>query len=542
MLLRGRRRARGRRRRPCCRLQRGGTAWAAAGQAGARAFTPGSQRAACLLQRARRPRARASCFYPSALPAARAPPPASGSPRAPRASLPAALLLGAGSGIFDIGGTAASFVGEVVAPAAVVVSASAKQLRVAGLSALALAPAGVAHALGGRVRSSGFLLSPPTSPRFLGAVQNPLCVQPLRARGSAGGLRGRWLIETPAPALLLRRTVAEPLQSGLLVLDSLVPVGRGQRELVLGDRKSGKSAICLDTTLNQEGEGVVCVCASIGARAAAALAFFFVVAARSSSAYVLGLFASAFDCAALQYLSPYAAAAASELLMWEGQVPVFLAVDDLSKHAVCYRELCLLLMRPPGREAYPGEIFFVHSRLLERAAKLSLGRGGGSLTAFPVIETLAADVSAYISTNVISITDGQLFLSAELFLSNTRPAVELGLSVTRVGGAAQWLGARSLAGSPKIEMAQYFELQAFAQFSADLGEQTQRALGRGARLQRLLCQRAGAPLPLPAELALLALSLRADFGGRSSAEVEGRAGVLRLVPAWALCVAAGWRS
>ena len=473
--------------------------------------------------------------------AEKAPPPSAPLHALPKACLPASLLLGAGSGILDIAGNAASFVGEVLAPAAVVVSASTKQLRAAGLSALALAPAAVAHALGGRVLSSGFLLSAPTSPCLLGAVQSPLCVQPLRARGSAGGLRARWLIETPAPALLLRRTVSEPLQTGILVLDSLVPVGRGQRELVLGDRKSGKTSICLDTTLNQEGEGVACVCASIAARAAALLAFSFVVAARSSSPYVLGLFASAFDCAALQYLSPYAAAAASELFMWEGQVPVFLGVDDLSKHAVCYREVCLLLMRPPGREAYPGEIFFVHSRLLERAAKLSLGRGGGSLTAFPVIETLAADVSSYISTNVISITDGQIFLSVELFLSNARPAVEVGLSVTRVGGAAQWLGVRSLAGSYKIEMAQYCELQAFAQFSADLGEETQRALGRGARLQRLLCQRAGAPLALPAELALLALSLRADFGGRSSAEVDGRAGALRLVPSWALCVAGAAR-
>lgn len=458
--------------------------------------------------------------------------------RLPKARLPASLILGAGSGILDIGGNPGSFVGEVLAPAAVVVSASLKQLRAAGLSALALGAAGPAHALGGRVLSSGFLLSAPTSPCLLGAVQSPLCVQPLRARASAGRARGRWLIESPAPALLVRRTVCEPLQTGLLVLDSLVPVGRGQRELVLGDRKSGKTAICLDTTLNQEGEGVACVCASIAARAAGLLAFSFVVAARSSTPYVLGLFASAFDCAALQYLSPYAAAAASELFMWEGQLPVFLGVDDLSKHAVCYREVCLLLMRPPGREAYPGEIFFVHSRLLERASKLALALGGGSLTAFPVIETLGADVSAYISTNVISITDGQVFLAVELFLSNARPAVEVGLSVTRVGGAAQWLGVRSLAGSYKIEMAQYFELQAFAQFSADLGGETQRALRRGARLQRLLCQPAGAPLALPAELALLALSLGADFGGRGPAEVEERAGALRLLPAWALCVGA----
>jgi F-type H+-transporting ATPase subunit alpha len=322
------------------------------------------------------------------------------------------------------------------------------------------------------------------------------------------------------------------------MLDSLVPVGRGQRELVLGDRKSGKTSISLDTTLSQEREGVACVCASIAARAGSLLAFSFVVAARTSASYVLGVFASAFDCASLQYLSPYTAAAASEFFMWQGHVPAFVALDDLSKHAVCYREIYLLLTRPPGREAYPGEIFFVHSRLLERAAKLSLPRGGGSVTAFPVIETLAADVSSYISTNVISTTDGQIFLSLELFLSNARPAVDIGLSVTRVGGAAQWLGVRSLAGSYKIEMAQYFELQSFAQFSADLGEETQRALGRGSRLVRLLCQRCGCPFSLPTELALLSVSLARGFGSVEAQSLRRLAGSLAALPEWGL-VAAG---
>ena len=454
-----------------------------------------------------------------------------------------ALLLAAGAGIIEVAGSARNFAGEVLTPGAVVVSAWTKQLRAAGLSALALAAgpaAGAPRFLGGRVLSAGFLLSAPSSACLLGAVQSPLSAQPLRAgRGRAArARRARWLVETPAPPLLLRRTVSEPLQTGILMLDSLVPVGRGQRELVLGDRKSGKTSISLDTTLSQEREGVACVCASIAARAGSLLAFSFVVAARTSASYVLGVFASAFDCASLQYLSPYTAAAASEFFMWQGHVPAFVALDDLSKHAVCYREIYLLLTRPPGREAYPGEIFFVHSRLLERAAKLSLPRGGGSVTAFPVIETLAADVSSYISTNVISTTDGQIFLSLELFLSNARPAVDIGLSVTRVGGAAQWLGVRSLAGSYKIEMAQYFELQSFAQFSADLGEETQRALGRGSRLVRLLCQRCGCPFSLPTELALLSVSLARGFGSVEAQSLRRLAGSLAALPEWGL-VAAG---
>jgi len=311
-------------------------------------------------------------------------------------------------------------------------------------------------------------------------------------------------------------------------------VGRGQRELILGDRQTGKTSICLDAILSQDSESVACVFASIGLRASTLLGISFSVFSRAS-AFVAFVFASSYDRPSLQYLAPYSAAALAEFFMWAGQISVFITLDDLTKHAVCYREIALLLRRPPGREAYPGEIFFLHSRLLERSSKLSFAFGGGSITCFPVIETLAADVSAYISTNVISITDGQLFLSLELFLSNRRPAVDIGLSVSRIGSAAQWVGLKNVSGSYKIEMAQYADLQSFAQFSSDLGPSTQRALRRGNLLVSLLKQFCGAPLTLPEELFILSLSCGTGpaMEGGKAGEVEREAGAAQAVPGWA---------
>jgi F-type H+-transporting ATPase subunit alpha len=332
----------------------------------------------------------------------------------------------------------------------------------------------------------------------------------------------------------MRRTVSEPLQTGVLVLDSLVPIGRGQRELVVGDRQTGKTSLCLDAILNQESEGVVCVFASVGQRASTLLGISFAVCSRTFSEFLGFVFASSFDRPSLQYFCPYASAAVSEFFMWAGQLSIFLTFDDLSKHAVCSREIYLLLKRPCGREAYPGEIFFVHSRLLERSSKLSFPFGGGSVTSFPVIETLAADVSSYISTNVISITDGQIFLSLELFLSNIRPSVDVGLSVTRIGSAAQWTGVKNISGSYKIEMAQYFELQSFAQFSSDLGEETQRTLKKGSLLVSLLKQFCGSPLRLYQELVLLSIRTSWFLRPTSRHPVLGRKLIqtLKIFPEW----------
>lgn len=289
----------------------------------------------------------------------------------------------------------------------------------------------------------------------------------------------RWVIESPAPGIIDRQSVFEPLQTGILSIDSMVPLGRGQRELIVGDRQTGKTSIGVDTILNQKYEKVFCVYVPLGQKASSILEVFLAFVRRDASFYLSVLLASASSSAVCQFLCAYTGSALSEFFMFVGELPSFLMLDDLSRHAVAYREIYLLLRRPPGREAYPGEIFFVHSRLLERSAKLSASLGGGSTTAFPVIETLAGDVSAYITTNVISITDGQIFLSIDLFLAGIKPAIDVGLSVTRVGSAAQWDGMKLVAGSNKLELAQFVELQSFSQFAADLGLETKNRLAKG---------------------------------------------------------------
>lgn len=309
-------------------------------------------------------------------------------------------------------------------------------------------------------------------------------------------IQNMWTIESPSPGIIDRESVFEALQTGLLCIDAMVPIGRGQRELVIGDRQTGKTSIGIDTILNQRSEGVFCVYVGVGQKASSILEVFLALCRRDSTFYVSIILASAASSSVCQYLSVYTGAGIAEFFMTSAGIPSFLMLDDLSKQAICYREIYLLLRRPPGREAYPGEIFFVHSRVLERSAKLSNSLGGGSVTCIPVIETLAGDVSAYISTNVISITDGQVFLSSNLFLSGVKPAVDIQVSVTRVGSAAQTTSMKLLAGTYKVDLAQFMELKAFSQFSADLGEDTKQRLAKGRALIEMLKQFTGAPYNL----------------------------------------------
>jgi F-type H+-transporting ATPase subunit alpha len=286
----------------------------------------------------------------------------------------------------------------------------------------------------------------------------------------------------------------------------MIPIGRGQRELIVGDRQTGKTSIGVDTILNQKYEKVFSVYSPIGQKASSILEVFLALVRRDAVFYLSVLYASASSSAVCQFLCAYTGAALSEFFMYVRSLAVFLMLDDLSKHAVAYREIYLLLRRPPGREAYPGEIFFVHSRLLERSAKLNDSLGGGSLTAFPTIETLASDVSAYISTNVISITDGQIFLSLDLFLAGIKPAIDVALSVTRVGSAAQWDGLSLVASSYKLELAQFIELQSFSQFTTDLGKETLDRLAKGLRLVEMLKQSSGSPINLIGQVGILSLA------------------------------------
>jgi F-type H+-transporting ATPase subunit alpha len=339
----------------------------------------------------------------------------------------------------------------------------------------------------------------------IGSILDPLGSYML-TRGRIDAFQYLWVVESRAPGIISRQSVFEPLQTGLLSIDSMVPIGRGQRELIVGDRQTGKTSIGLDTILNQKYEKVFCVYLPIGQKASSILEVFLALVRRDAIFYLSVLYASGSSSALAQFLCAYTGTALSEFFIYLRELPVFLMLDDLSKHAVAYREIYLLLRRPPGREAYPGEIFFVHSRLLERSAKLSAVLGGGSLTAFPVIETLASDVSAYITTNVISITDGQIFLSQDLFLAGILPAIDLGLSVTRVGSVAQWDGMKLVGGSYKLELAQFAELQSFAGFAADLGKETLNRLARGLRLVEMLKQSSGSPISLRGQIGILSLA------------------------------------
>ena len=353
---------------------------------------------------------------------------------------------------------------------------------------------------GGIVRRTGRVVSVPVGPAMIGRVVNALG-QPIDGKGPIEADEYR-PIESPAPGILQRQPVREPLQTGIKAIDSMIPIGRGQRELIIGDRQTGKTAIAVDTILNQKGGDVVCIYVAIGQKQSTVAALVEELSAAGAMDYTIVVSATAAELSPLQYIAPYAGCAMGEYFMHKGR-HVLVIYDDLSKHAVAYRALSLLIRRPPGREAYPGDVFYLHSRLLERAAKLSDKLGGGSLTALPIIETQAGDVSAYIPTNVISITDGQVFLETELFHAGIMPAVNPGISVSRVGGNAQIKAMKKVAGSLKLVYSQYRELQGFAQFGSDLDADTKARLEQGARIVEVLKQDRGSPVPVEKQVAIL---------------------------------------
>ena len=358
---------------------------------------------------------------------------------------------------------------------------------------------------GDPVKRTGRRADVPAGEEMLGRVINALG-EPIDGKGPIHTTETR-PIEHEASGVVTRQPVTVPLQTGILAVDAMVPIGRGQRELIIGDRQTGKTSIAVDTILNQKGQDVVCIYVAIGQKASTVAKIYNTLEKAGAMEYSIVLSSSASDPAPLQYIAPYSGAAIAEYFMGQGK-DVLIVYDDLSKHAVAYRTLSLLLKRSPGREAYPGDVFYLHSRLLERACRLAPEYGGGSITALPIIETQAGDVSAYIPTNVISITDGQLYLESELFFSGVRPAVNVGLSVSRVGGAAQTKAVKKIAGSLRIDLAQFRELEVFTQFSSDLDAATREALEHGKRLMEVLKQPLYHPMPVSRQVVILYAATR----------------------------------
>ena len=351
---------------------------------------------------------------------------------------------------------------------------------------------------GDTAKCTGRILEVPVGPELIGRVVNALG-QPIDGKGPINAkLTDK--IEKIAPGVIARKSVSQPVQTGLKSIDSMVPVGRGQRELIIGDRQTGKTAVAVDAIINQRGQNMTCIYVAIGQKASTIANVVRKLEEHGAMEYTIVVAASASDSAALQFIAPYAGCTMGEYFRDRGQ-DALIIYDDLSKQAVAYRQVSLLLRRPPGREAYPGDVFYLHSRLLERAAKMNSDNGSGSLTALPIIETQAGDVSAYIPTNVISITDGQIFLETNLFNAGIRPAINVGLSVSRVGSAAQTKAMKKVSGSIKLELAQYREMEAFAQFGSDLDASTQKLLNRGARLTQLLKQPQFQPMPFEEQTA-----------------------------------------
>ncbi len=355
------------------------------------------------------------------------------------------------------------------------------------------------------VRRTGRIVEVPVGAGLLGRVVNALG-EPLDGKGEIKP-EGYRNIENRAPGVIYRHPVDTPLQTGIKSIDALVPIGRGQRELIIGDRQTGKTAVAIDTILNQKGQDVICIYVAVGQKASTVASVVQKLEQFGAMEYTIVVSAVASEPAPMLYIAPYAGAAMGEHFMHQGK-DVLIVYDDLSKQAAAYRELSLLLRRPPGREAYPGDVFYLHSRLLERAARLSEEEGGGSMTALPIIETQAGDISAYIPTNVISITDGQIFLESDLFHSGFRPAINIGLSVSRVGGAAQIKAMKQVAGSLRLDLAQYRELAAFSQFGSDLDQATMNTLDRGARMMEILKQDQYAPLPVEEQVVVLYFATR----------------------------------
>ena len=358
---------------------------------------------------------------------------------------------------------------------------------------------------GDTVKRTGRIMQVPVGEAMIGRVVDALG-RPIDGKGPIDTTEFR-PVESPAPGIADRKSVHEPLQTGLKAIDALVPIGRGQRELIIGDRGTGKTAIAVDTILNQKGQNCICVYVAIGQKASTVARVVKTLEDGGAMAYTIVVAATAADSAPLQYLAPYAGVAMAEYFMYKGG-HALCVYDDLSKHAAAYRAMSLLLRRPPGREAYPGDVFYLHSRLLERAAKLSDALGAGSITALPIIETLAGDLSAYIPTNVISITDGQIMLDTDAFYSGIRPAINVGLSVSRVGGSAQIKAMKQVAGTMRLDLAQYRELAAFAQFGSDLDKATKAQLDRGARMVETLKQAQYSPLSVAEQVLVIFTAVR----------------------------------
>ena len=371
---------------------------------------------------------------------------------------------------------------------------------------------------GSSVRSTGKIAQVPVGDAFLGRVVDSLA-RPIDGKGDIRSSESR-LVESMAPGIITRKSVCEPVQTGIIAIDAMIPIGRGQRELIIGDRQTGKTSVALDTILNQKGEDVVCVYVAIGQKASSVAAVVTTLDEKGATPYTIIVAANADDPATLQYIAPYTGAALAEYFMYNGKATLII-YDDLTKQASAYRQMSLLLRRPPGREAYPGDVFYLHSRLLERAAKLSDSLGGGSMTALPIIETQAGDVSAYIPTNVISITDGQIFLSGDLFNSGIRPAINVGISVSRVGSAAQIKAMKQVAGKLKLELAQFAELEAFAQFASDLDQATQNELARGVRLREMLKQAQNNPIPVEEQVITIYTGINGYLDDVAVGDVKG---------------------
>ncbi len=372
---------------------------------------------------------------------------------------------------------------------------------------------------GDEVKRTGRIVEVPVGEELIGRVINAVG-QPVDGRGPLETEHFR-PAEFKAPGVVVRRPVNQPLQTGLKAIDSMVPIGRGQRELIIGDRQTGKTALAVDTIINQKGEDVICVYVAIGQKRSTVAGVVEKLRETGAMDYTIVVSATASEPAPMLYLAPYTGCAVGEYFMYEEGRDVLVVYDDLSKHAIAYRELSLLLRRPPGREAFPGDIFYLHSRLLERAAKLDDAHGGGSLTALPIIETQAGDVSAYIPTNVISITDGQIYLESDLFYAGQRPAINVGLSVSRVGGAAQIKAMKQVAGRLRLDLAQYRELAAFAQFGSELDKVTQARLARGARTMEALKQGQYEPMPVQEQVAFIFVAVNGYLDDLEIDEISG---------------------
>ena len=353
---------------------------------------------------------------------------------------------------------------------------------------------------GHKVKTTGKVAQIPVGDNFLGRIINPLGL-PLDNKGLVKSYETRTL-EIPAPSIIDRESICKPLHTGIKTIDSLIPIGRGQRELIIGNRQTGKTSIAVDTIINQKNENIICIYVGIGQKSSTISQVISLLNNNNCLFYTIIIVSTASDTASMQYIAPYSGATLAEYFMYKGK-ETLIVYDDLTKHAIAYRQMSLLLRRPAGREAYPGDIFYLHSRLLERSAKLKKELGGGSMTALPIIETQDNDVSAYIPTNIISITDGQIFLSNDLFNSGIRPAIDIGLSVSRVGSSAQTDAMKSIANRLKLELTQFIELETFSQFASDLDKNTQNQLERGIRLRELLNQPAANPLSLPEQISLI---------------------------------------